>query len=181
MDATSNAGADDISKPLQLQQESQRSNSNRFLITLEFLPTIGFLFLTYNFATATYRSRNNPSDLAFIISCYVELILLFCCLKKHENLSTGTPTEQSNRLKGAVWVLSTLLTCTFTWRVSQIMPWYLNLIMWSMSASVIVVGFYFFFLFKGEDAQLTNKYRKLILHSDNKGDGLCELCPEEKV
>jgi Family of unknown function (DUF6490) len=171
MELKSTAGGSN-SKPLQSEPESQQpNNSNGFRVTIEILPITAFVFLTYNFCIATYRSRNKPWDLSFLISCYVELVMFFCCLKKHENLPADASTELRDRVKGAVWVLSTLLTCTFIWRISQIMPCYLNVIMWSMSASVIAVGFYFFFLFKGEDPQLWSKYSKLD----------SELAPEGKV
>ncbi|KAJ4794848.1 hypothetical protein LUZ62_046094 [Rhynchospora pubera] len=156
---------------------SQQHNNSRFA----FFPIIAFLYLSYNFGLAAYRSRSNPWDLAFIISCYVELILLFLCLKKHENLAADAPTECRYRLKVVVWILCTLLTFTFAWRISQIMPWYLNVIIWAMSASVILVEFYFFFLFRGDDAQLANKYSKLDSHDDTEENGLCKLSPEEKV
>ncbi|KAF3326901.1 hypothetical protein FCM35_KLT08531 [Carex littledalei] len=175
----SNDGAND-SKPFQPKPESQQPNDKQFCSIFEFLPTIFFLYLTYNFGIVTYRSRNNPWDLAFVTSCYVELMLLFYCLRKDENLTADTPTKDSDKLKGVVWVLCTLLTCTFALRISQIMPWYMNIIIWGMSASVILLGFYFFFLIQCEDAQSANKYCKLDTdHKEEKK--FCELSAEDKV
>ncbi|KAJ4765962.1 hypothetical protein LUZ62_076337 [Rhynchospora pubera] len=179
MDSKSSACVSSNELPTEPASDQQPSNSG-FCLTFSFFPTIAFFYLTYNFGLAAYRSRTNPWDLAFIISCYLELILLFLCLKKHENLTSDSPNEQRDRLKVVVWILCTLFTFTFAWRISQIMPWYLNVIIWGMSASVILVGFYFFFLFKDDDAQLTNKYSKLNSH-DTEENGLCKLSPEEKV
>ncbi|KAF3326899.1 hypothetical protein FCM35_KLT08529 [Carex littledalei] len=125
------------------------------------------------------HSNINLWDYAFVTSCYVELMLLFYCLRKHENMTADAPTDDRDRLKGVVWVLCTLLTCTFAWRISQILPWYLNIIIWGMSASVIVVGFYFFFLFQNEDSQLANKYCKL--DTDHKEEKKFKFSPEDKV
>ncbi|KAJ3701395.1 hypothetical protein LUZ61_005100 [Rhynchospora tenuis] len=179
MDSKSNACAN--SNELQTEPVSQQPNDSGFCLpVLSFFPTVAFLYLTYNFGLAAYRSRTNPWDLAFIISCYVELILLFLCMKQHENLTADSPSEQTDRLKIVVWILCTLLTFTFAWRISQIMPWYLNSIIWGMSASVILVGFYFFFLFNGDDEQLANKYSKFNSH-DKEENGFCKLSLEEKV
>ncbi|KAJ1685470.1 hypothetical protein LUZ63_016860 [Rhynchospora breviuscula] len=143
----------------------------------KFFHRITFLLLAYNAVLAIYRSRENCWDMAFVISCYAELILLFWCLKKYEYLGADAPLEHKYRLKVVVWILTTLLTVTFAWRVSQIMPLCLKIVVWGMSGSVIVAGYYAFFIFNG-DVKGDNDYCKL---GDEKNELYDQLNPEEKV
>ncbi|KAF3326897.1 hypothetical protein FCM35_KLT08527 [Carex littledalei] len=146
----------------------------------DFLSTISFLFLTYNAVQSIYRSIAKPWDLAFVISCYAELTLLHVCLKIRENLSTDAPIEHKHRLKIAVWILISLLTTTVAYRVAQIMPLSLKIVIWGMSGSVIVAGFYAFFIFD-KDVKEANGYCKLDKTEENVNKFHEQLSPEEKV
>ncbi|KAJ4794849.1 hypothetical protein LUZ62_046095 [Rhynchospora pubera] len=174
--ATVAAGADSICTELQFQEQTN-NRVHRLSERFDFFHVITFLFLTYNAVLSSYRSRGNPGDLAFVISCYGELILLFWCLKRYENLGADAPVEHKYRLKVVVWILTTLLTVMFAWRVSQIMPLCLKIVVWGMSGSVIVAGFYAFFIFSG-DVKGANDYCKL---GDEKHELYDSLNPEEKV
>lgn len=88
--------------------------------------------------------------LAFVISSYVELLLLFWCLDKFEELGLDSPPEKRERLKLAIWVLATALNLALAWRVSDVMPWALAMTAWSMAACIAVVGFYGFFIYKAQ-------------------------------
>jgi Family of unknown function (DUF6490) len=134
--------------------------ANRFCKHFDLFPFIAFGFLTYNAIMSIYRSRGNPWDLAFVISCYVELTLLFFCMKMRENLGADATAEHVHWLKIVVFILTTLLTVTFAYRVSLIMPFLLKLVVWGMSGSVVVAGFYAFFIFD-RDVKGANGYCKL--------------------
>ncbi|KAJ3701399.1 hypothetical protein LUZ61_005104 [Rhynchospora tenuis] len=174
--ATAVAAADDLMPGKIPFQEQKCFRMQRLCEYFKFFHMIAFLFLTYNAVLAIYRSRENPWDLAFLISCYAELILLFWCLKKFENLGADAPVEHRHWLKVVVWILTTLLTVTFAWRVSQIMPLCLKFVVWGMSGSVIASGFYAFFIFNG-DVKGANDYYKL---GDEK-NVYDRLNPEEMV
>lgn len=161
-------------------EEQSNHNVLRFCMQFDFFHFIAFVFLTYNVVLSIIRSRGNPWDTAFVISCYVELILLFLCLKKRESLGADAPAEQIHRLKIVVWVLTTLLTLTFAYRVSLIMPLSLKIVIWGMSGSVIAAGFYAFFIFD-KDVQGTNGYGKLDNAEEQENLYHNQLSPEEKV
>ncbi|KAJ3701396.1 hypothetical protein LUZ61_005101 [Rhynchospora tenuis] len=180
MDSKSNTAtvptADSIHTKLPLQEQNN-SGVHRLWGRSDLFHVIAFAFLTYNAVLSIYRSRGNPWDLAFVISCFAELILLFWCLKKFENHGADVPLERKHQLKVVVWVLTTLLTVTFAWKVSLIMPLCLTLVIWGMSASVIIAGFYAFFIFNN-DVKGGTDYCKL----GDKQNKLCEqLNPEEVV
>ncbi|KAJ4794851.1 hypothetical protein LUZ62_046097 [Rhynchospora pubera] len=160
-------------------QEQTKFRMQRLCECFKFFHKIAFLFLTYNAVLSIYRSRENCWDMAFVISCYAELILLFWCLKKYECLSADAPLEHKYQLKVVVWVLTTVLTVSFAWRVSQIMPLCLKIVVWGMSGSVIVAGFYAFFIFNG-DVKEANDYSKLA-EQDKELYYDLQLNPEDKV
>lgn len=161
-------------------QEHNNHTVPRFCNHFDLFPVIGFVFLTYNVAISIFRSRGKPWDLAFAISCYVELILLFWCLKLRENLGADAPVEHIKWLKIVVFVLTTLLAVSFAYRVSLIMPMCLKIVIWGMGGSVIVAGFYAFFIFD-EDVKGANGYCKLDNTEENEDKFHDQLSPEEKV
>ncbi|TVU17154.1 hypothetical protein EJB05_33170, partial [Eragrostis curvula] len=107
------------------------------------------LFLTYSFVQTACRVRDRPSDMAFVVLAYADLAALFWCLRRVERLVTtdqasSSPAagEERRRLQVAVWALSTVLSCAFAYRVSLVMPPVLVIVVWSMTVSVVLVGFY---------------------------------------
>lgn len=48
--------------------------------------------------------------------------------------------------KAGVWVVTALLAAVFSWRVSALMPWPVDAIIWVMAASTVLGGFYALFL-----------------------------------
>ncbi|EHA8586589.1 hypothetical protein COCNU_scaffold000558G000010 [Cocos nucifera] len=156
----------------QPQISLQLSSSSLFKAVItqlfDLLPTIGFLFLTVNVVTAGYHARQDPGTLVFLLWSYVNLLLLFWCLKKFENLGTDSPPEKRERLKVAIWLLATALNLTFASRVAGIMPLALAVVIWAMSGFVAVAGFY-----------------GLFVCNDGNGDldkaSFPELPPDEKV
>ncbi|CAN6169593.1 unnamed protein product [Urochloa humidicola] len=108
------------------------------------LTALGFAFLTFNSAMAIYRSDGDVAAVAFVAFSYVDLVLLFVCLRWFERAAPGSPTR--GKLKCAVWVLTTLLTMAFSYKVAAIMPVPVKLLVWGMAGATILGGFYAFFL-----------------------------------
>uniref|UniRef100_A0A0D9VDS5 Uncharacterized protein n=1 Tax=Leersia perrieri TaxID=77586 RepID=A0A0D9VDS5_9ORYZ len=112
------------------------------------LTIIGFMFLTFNSAMAVYRSERDLPTISFVVFSYVDLLLLFYCLRLFEK----TPPESPRRhhIKTAVWLLTTMLTAVFSYKVAAIMPFPVQLLVWGMAAATVVGGFYAFFLHSEE-------------------------------
>lgn len=108
------------------------------------LPWIGLSFLTYNSAMAVYRSQDDFYAISFVLTAYLSLLLLFWCLRSIERAGPNAP--QRGRLKAYVWFLCTLLTGMFSYKVAAVMPWPVDLVVWGLASSVIIGGFYVFFL-----------------------------------
>ncbi|XP_039843781.1 uncharacterized protein LOC120703693 [Panicum virgatum] len=114
------------------------------------LTALGFLFLTFNSGMAIYRSNGDAAAVAFVAFSYVDLVLLFCCLRWFESAAPGSPAR--GHLKVAVWVLTTLLTLAFSYKVAAIMPVPVQILVWGMAAATVLGGFYAFFLHReGKD------------------------------
>ncbi|KAJ1685459.1 hypothetical protein LUZ63_016849 [Rhynchospora breviuscula] len=108
------------------------------------LTGIGFTMLTCNSVLAVYRSKNDTWSVAFVLSAYFALLLLFWCLRLYER--TAPNAAQRWKLKLAVWSLSTFITTMFSYKVALLMPWPVTLIVWAMAGTVICGGFYAFFV-----------------------------------
>ncbi|URE01464.1 hypothetical protein MUK42_20539, partial [Musa troglodytarum] len=106
------------------------------------LSTLGLAVLTYSCVTAVYRSRDDPSAVAFVVAAYVDLLLLLRCVRCFE---AGSAADRP-RLKAAVWCLATLLTLMFSYKVAVIMPLPVAVMVWSMAATVCLGGFWALFL-----------------------------------
>ncbi|XP_062229092.1 uncharacterized protein LOC133926931 isoform X2 [Phragmites australis] len=108
------------------------------------LTLLGFAFLTFNSAMAIYRSNGDAAAVAFVAFSYTDLVLLFCCLRWFEKEVPGSATR--DKLKVAVWLLTTLLTVVFSYKVAAIMPFPVQVLVWAMAAATVLGGFYAFFL-----------------------------------
>jgi hypothetical protein len=95
-------------------------------IGFSWLTLLGFAFLTFNSAMAIYRSDGDPAAIGFVAFSYVDLVLLFVCLRWYEREAPGSATR--GKLKVGVWILTTLLTMAFSYKVAAIMP---LAVMWS--------------------------------------------------
>ncbi|KAJ8513833.1 hypothetical protein OPV22_004267 [Ensete ventricosum] len=144
----------------------QADDSNGFSL----LTIIALLFLTVNSLDVAYRSRHDPPTLAFVVFAYSDLMVLLFCLKRMERL----PLEGRERLKFPVWALSTALILAFSWRVAAVMPLVLAVVVWLMSGSVAVGGFYGLFIYReAEDNGVVDH-----AYSPPKSNG---ISPEDKV
>ncbi|KAJ4769841.1 hypothetical protein LUZ62_054098 [Rhynchospora pubera] len=110
------------------------------------LTGVGFAMLTCNSALAIYRSKEDAWSVAFVASAYFALLLLFWCLRLYERTAPNGNGAQRWKLKVAVWSLSTFLTAMFSYKVANLMPRPIDLVVWTMAATVISGGFYAFFI-----------------------------------
>ncbi|CAL9751743.1 unnamed protein product [Musa acuminata subsp. burmannicoides] len=117
------------------------------------LSTLGLAVLTYSSVTAVYRSRDDPSAVAFVVIAYADLLLLLRCVRCLEG---GTAADRP-RLKAAVWCLATLLTLMFSYKVAAIMPRPVAVMVWSMAAAVCLGGFWALFLCREPSSQSNAK------------------------
>ncbi|CAN6246670.1 unnamed protein product [Urochloa humidicola] len=108
------------------------------------LTVIGFIFLTFNSGMAVYRSNGDLGTIFFVAFSYVDLVSLFYCLRWYES----TPLESPRRehLKMAVWLQTTMLTAAFSYKVAAIMPFPMQVLVWSMAGTTVLGGFYAFLL-----------------------------------
>jgi Family of unknown function (DUF6490) len=109
------------------------------------LTGIGFALLTCNSALAIYQSKEDTCSVAFVVSVYFSLLLLFWFLRLYEQ--AGQNAAQRGRQKAAIWMLSTYLTSIFSYKVAALMPWPIALVVWGMGATVASGGFYAFFIY----------------------------------
>ncbi|GJN38701.1 hypothetical protein PR202_gb27767 [Eleusine coracana subsp. coracana] len=109
------------------------------------LTALGFLFLTFNSGMAIYRSDGDRSSVLFVVVSYLDLVALFGCLRYYERLDRHSPRRET--VKAAVWALTTLLTVIFSYKVAEIMPLAVKVVVWAMAAPHLR-GFYAFFLYE---------------------------------
>ena len=109
------------------------------------LTVAGFAFLTLNSGMAIRRSRGERGAVAFVAFSYVDLLLLFACLRLYETAEPGSAARP--RLKAAVWALTTALTVLFSAKVAAVMPAAVAVAVWVMAFATDAGGFYAFFLY----------------------------------
>ncbi|CAO2037685.1 unnamed protein product [Urochloa humidicola] len=72
------------------------------------LAIIGFAFLTFNSGLAVYSWSRGLGAVWFVGFCFLDLALLFYCLRLYEAAPAGSPRRE--HLKMAVWLLAMMLT-----------------------------------------------------------------------
>ncbi|RLN08805.1 hypothetical protein C2845_PM11G00040 [Panicum miliaceum] len=119
--------------------------------SVPWLTVAGFAFLTFNSGMAIRRSGGERGAVAFVAFSYLDLILLFACLRWYETAAPGSAARA--RLKAAVWTLTTALTVLFSAKVAAVMPAAVAVVVWVMAFATVAGGFYAFFLYsdKHED------------------------------
>ncbi|KAJ1255913.1 hypothetical protein BS78_K138700 [Paspalum vaginatum] len=110
-------------------------------------PTIvGFLILTFNSAMAIVGSRGEMTAVAFIVFCYADLVALFVCLRMYERAIVGS--SRRRWLKIVVWILTTLLTFAFSYKVAAVMPPPVAVVVWLTAFATVAGGFVAFFVYE---------------------------------
>jgi len=115
---------------------------------ISLLTVMGFLFLTFNSGMAVYRSNGDYGAIAFVAFSYLDLVSLFYCLRLYERTTPESPRRE--HLKMAVWLLTTMLTAAFSYKVAAIMPFPVQVLVWAMAGTTVLGGFYAFFLHREE-------------------------------
>ncbi|CAL5059461.1 unnamed protein product [Urochloa decumbens] len=72
------------------------------------LTIVSFAFLTFNSGMAVYSWSIGLGAVWFAGFCFLDLALLFYCLRLYERAPPGSPRRE--HLKMAVWLLTTMLT-----------------------------------------------------------------------
>ncbi|CAN6277971.1 unnamed protein product [Urochloa humidicola] len=120
--------------------------NNAGVSRFSWLPTfLGFLLLTLNSAMAIVRSQGDKMAISFVAFSYGILVALFVCLKLYERAGAGS--SRRNWLKIAVWVLTTLLTFAFSYKVAAVMPAPIAVLVWLMAFATVAGGFFAFFIY----------------------------------
>jgi hypothetical protein len=112
---------------------------------------VGFTFLTFS-VLAIYRSDREVGTVAFVAVSYLDLVLLFLCLRLFERTPQDSPRREW--LKACVWVLTTLLTVMFSQKVAAVMPPVVAVVVWAMAFATICGGFYAFFIHQDKTARV---------------------------
>jgi hypothetical protein len=110
---------------------------------------LGFAFLTFNSVMAIIRSQGDRSAILFVGFSYGDLVLLFACLRLYERAPAGSSSREW--LKAAVWILTTLLTFVFSYKVAALMPPPVALLIWIMAFATVAGGFVALFVLKPKD------------------------------
>lgn len=157
-----------------LSESKQISSSNQRTKLFNFLAFVAFLLLTFTTAESAYRSRHQPSALAFTLFSYADLVLLFHCLKVFERLGPDATLRKKEGLKALVWLLATAQILAFTWRVAAEIPLPIAVALWLVAGLITISGFYLMF-FRSE-ADVVDKCCLNCSPLVNQ-----ELSPDEKV
>uniref|UniRef100_A0ACD5WVT5 Uncharacterized protein n=1 Tax=Avena sativa TaxID=4498 RepID=A0ACD5WVT5_AVESA len=115
------------------------------------LTAVGFAFLTVNSGMALYRSKGDAGSILFVAVSYLDLVALFACLRLYDRLDRHSPRRE--KIKAAVWSLTTLLTVMFSYKVAEFMPLAVKLVVWAMAAATTCGGFYAFFIYDDKEYQ----------------------------
>ncbi|CAN6208759.1 unnamed protein product [Urochloa humidicola] len=102
---------------------------------------LGLAALTCNSAIALYRSRHDPRSAAFVAGAYGAVVLLGWFLRRFER-----GEGDRRRTQAAVWLLTTLLTAIFAFRVAAVMPPAVCSVVYLMAAATAGAGFWTLFL-----------------------------------
>jgi hypothetical protein len=111
---------------------------------IRLLMMISLMVLTLNSAMAVYLSRGDSGAIFFVSFSYVDLVSLLYCLHWYERAPPKSPCRK--HLKIAVWLLTTMLTIAFSYKVAAIMPFPVQVLVWGMAGTTVLSGFYCFFL-----------------------------------
>ncbi|KAJ1261999.1 hypothetical protein BS78_09G072900 [Paspalum vaginatum] len=125
------------------------------------------VFVGYTLAATAWRSRHDPQDLGFVAFASVLLAALLACIRRAERLAPDSPAEERRRVQSAVWALSAVLSCAFAYRVGGggVMPPALAVLVWCMTALVVLVGFFLLVLCEDQ------RYQALGDGAGDAGDG----------
>ncbi|KAF8691521.1 hypothetical protein HU200_040668 [Digitaria exilis] len=126
------------------QPENQSAPKNQDGRWPSLLTVLGFMFLTLNSVMAVYKSNGDVWAISFVVFSYLDLLVLFYFLRQFERTPPDSPRRE--RIKMVVWLLTTMLTAAFSYKVAEIMPLPVQVLVWAMASVTVIGGFYAFFL-----------------------------------
>jgi len=85
-----------------------------------------------------------------VAASFTDLALLFHSIHRFEGAPRGSRAR--SRAKAGVWVLSSILTAMFSYKVAALMPLAAAIVVWTMGAGTVLAGFFMLF-FCGEAEQ----------------------------
>nr|AGT17431.1 hypothetical protein SHCRBa_151_D24_F_30 [Saccharum hybrid cultivar R570] len=136
-----------VDNPLLVDQEANYPQAdNNGGSSFPWPTVLGFLILSFNAAMAIIRSDGDRMAVTFVGFSYAVLVALFVCLRMYERARAGSSKREW--LKIAVWVLTTLLTFSFSYKVAAIMPAPVAVVVWLMAFATVAGGFVAFFVYK---------------------------------
>lgn len=121
-----------------------RRRHGRFGESFPWLTVAAIAFLTFNTGMAIRRAGGEPWAIAFVVFSYCDLLLLFGFLRAFERADQNSPRRE--RIKVAVWLLTTMLTAAFSYKVAAVMPLAIAVLVWVMAFATVAGGYYAFFL-----------------------------------
>ncbi|KAL6888249.1 hypothetical protein ACP4OV_009275 [Aristida adscensionis] len=127
-----------IDEALLEQPVNQSAPENRDDRWPSLLTVIGFAFLTFNSGMAVYRSNWDLRTILFVAFSYLDLVMIFHCLRQYEKTPFGSPDRE--RLKIIVWILTTMLTIVFSFKVAEVMPFPMQIVVWAMAWATVFGG-----------------------------------------
>ncbi|CAL5023166.1 unnamed protein product [Urochloa decumbens] len=122
--------------------QTERKNQDGYWPSL--FTVVGFVFLTFNSIMALYRSKGDMGAISFVVFSYLDLVVLFYFLRQFERIPPESPRRE--HIKMVVWLLTTMLTAAFSYKVAEIMPLPVQVLVWAMAGVTVLGGFYAFFL-----------------------------------
>jgi peptidoglycan/LPS O-acetylase OafA/YrhL len=136
------------------------------------LPVAAAVLVCYSFASAAWRVRDEPRELAFVAASGALLAALLACLRRAERLAPDSAAGERRRLQAAVWALSAAVSCAFAYRVAAVMPPALAVVVWCMTAFVVLAGLFLLVLCGDQQQQQQQQYQALCnAGCDPAGDG----------
>ena len=83
-----------------------------------------------------------------MVFSYLDLVTLFYLLHQFEKTPPLSPRRE--HMKMEVWLLTTMLTAAFSYKVAEIMPFPVQVLVWAVAGLTVLGGFYAFFLHREE-------------------------------
>ncbi|MQM22245.1 hypothetical protein Taro_055295 [Colocasia esculenta] len=112
-------------------------------LLLSYATSLGLL--TAGSAVALRRARGQPGTAAFVVSSYLNLLLLFGSLRMLEAAGPGDARKRT-QLKISISCLAATLNISFCHQVAKLMPPAISVVLWCIAVSVTACGFGLFFI-----------------------------------
>ncbi|KAF8408049.1 hypothetical protein HHK36_007190 [Tetracentron sinense] len=122
------------------------------------LPTIGICYLTFNTVVAIFRAyaHDDIPMIAFVLFLYGGFISLYSCMMALDQLPRNEESRRKDLLKIIIWILFTSLNFGIAIRFAMLLYPIASVIIFAMATVSSVSAFYFFFIYRAENASAGN-------------------------